>query len=239
MHPAHWRGRAARNRPSLRRLRRERAHRSSAPRRPVGSGTGDEARTPRGRRPSASVGGAGVRLSLRSMQQDCATFEITTMKAPQSGHLPTTVDRAIRTHRPTRTVRTIREIRGEHERAGRRAHIGVTTGGSSVPRPPGNGPPGRKRWRSDSGRCDPQGPGCHRQACRRGVAGAVHETRHRRSPVHPGDAATAGDGRTVCDGRCHPTAGPCFRSIRLDRRLQAVARRGPLLLGRWPGSRPW
>ena len=66
------RGRAARNRPFLSRPRRERAHRSSPPRRPVGPGTGDAARAPRGRRPSASVGGAGVRLS-RGLSQTART----------------------------------------------------------------------------------------------------------------------------------------------------------------------
>ena len=68
------RGRAARNRPSLSRPRRERAHRSSPPRRRVGPGTGDAARAPRGRRPSASVGGAGVRLS-RGLSQTARTCQ--------------------------------------------------------------------------------------------------------------------------------------------------------------------
>ena len=68
------RGRAARNRPFLSRPRRERAPGSSPPRRPVGPGTGDAARAPRGRRPSASVGGAGVRLS-RGLSQTARTSQ--------------------------------------------------------------------------------------------------------------------------------------------------------------------
>ena len=72
--PRKRRGRAARNRPSLSRPRRERAHRSSPPRRRVGQGTGDAARAPRGRRPSASGGGAGVRLS-RGLSQTARTSQ--------------------------------------------------------------------------------------------------------------------------------------------------------------------
>ena len=68
------RGRAARNRPFLSRPRRERAPGSSPPRRPVGPGTGDAARAPRGRRPSASVGGAGGRLP-RGLSQTARTLQ--------------------------------------------------------------------------------------------------------------------------------------------------------------------
>ena len=78
------RGRAARNRPFLSRPRRERAPGSSPPRRPVGPGTGDAARAPRGRRPSASVGGAGGRLS-RGLSQTARTSQ-SLLPHLQNGH---------------------------------------------------------------------------------------------------------------------------------------------------------
>ena len=110
--------------------------------------------------------------------------------------------------------------------------------GASVPRPPGNGWPGRTRRQNRAGCQNPRGPGGHRRGCHRGVAIAVHEIRPLRSPVHPGDAATTGDRWPAADRRGHPTAGPHFHSNRPDLRLQAVARPGPSLPGDWPGCRP-
>ena len=105
-----WRGRAARNRASLSGLRRERAHDSSPPRRRVGSGAGDEAQTPRGRRPSAPDGGAGVRLS-RGLSQTARTSQ--SLQAQQGyGHR-----RGLRCGHFARlrsSQTQVREVRREH-----------------------------------------------------------------------------------------------------------------------------
>ena len=84
MHPASGGGGPLEIDPSLSRPRRERTPGSSPPRRPVGPGTGDAARAPRGRRPSASGGGAGGGLP-RGLSQTARTLQ-SLLQHPQSRH---------------------------------------------------------------------------------------------------------------------------------------------------------
>ena len=137
-----------------------------------------------------------------------------------------------------RVMREFGRVSAEQGGSWRSVHPASPCGGASVPLPPGNGPPSRRRRQFRASRRDPRGPGYHRQACRRGFAIAVQESLHRRSPVHPGDAATSRRRPDRRDSRSHPNRRPTLPINPTGSPPTGSCATCPGLLGHWLGSPP-